>query len=1265
MANTQDNVESPAINGEDVAVEMTHGDNEGDASGIQQRRSHPSIIHNISRALSKSIANTSLTSFVDNMESEVATRLSKSIMTADELIDAARIHDSIAFENAKEKAQKERAVDGGSRYASVNVEEIMEEFGVQDLNQGLTDAQYDLNCGLYGKNILETGNKPPLWRIYLGQFCNFVVILLIAAAIGSMILGNLVEGIFIILITNINAAMATYMEKSAADALEKLAEISSPTTTVIRNGEEMTVDSKDVVPGDIVVLNMGDTVPADIRVVEVKEIKVNEALLTGESEPVKKQLVADDLQSPFASNLCFASTSVVSGSAKGIVVSTGMQTQVGHIAMQLKKASTGNDQTPLQASLNSLGGIIGIISICVLITIITVAIVTGYEDPTRPETNRILSIVLLAVGFAVSSIPEGLPMVVTISLSLGAKDMAKRNANIRKLPAVETLGCCSIICSDKTGTLTEGKMTTTTAVVFHTQDDVCKAEEVRFYPTMGFNPNGGVFKEKDLTDDFKNELQKNINGGQSLDGVEQNICGKNNNSADSKQVKACMLAAYLNSNSTHIEKDPNTKAWVALGNMTECPLIVASAKCGIGPSVNKDDKTYDEYPMDKELEVPFNSSRKMMCTVHKLKEQNKFGEINLSNGMKNFTYVATIKGAPDILFNTRMISVKRNGDECNVDWALAEGEDKQVTVQALKEANNGLSSRALRVLLVGIFPLTDEDLEALKGCEDSDSRLNWLLSGPEHNGSPLIALGCVGNLDPPRYGVKEAIQTCVKAGVRVVMITGDQKATASAIAKDIGLFNQFDYLGDETTGVLECSQMHINNDHFREYLPDGVIDSYTSRVSVFCRAQPEDKVAIVASLKRQGYLTAMTGDGVNDAPALKTADIGVAMGINGTDVAKGAADMVLLDDNFCTIVSSIESGRTIYANIQKFVSFLMGTNIGEICYLTTAILIQTLPPVEALQILFLNFVTDGCPAVALSREPPDDNVMTTKPREPKQPIMTRNWWIFGNIPHTIFQAIMVIGCILTALYINTGVLFMKDIHNQCKYVYIHDNTGVQHRFTYFCKSYEYRVEPSYVGWVTNIDYFDLDQKKMVTVLGAAKGKVENLRPDSAELFDEVKKRFQKHKNWRGILTIPSGLDHAVQLDPDGWIRPKEGVKMVGNNPVIGAAPAGYFDITARKSTQARTMSFITAVWCEMLRAYTVRSWDYFFNVFNRNPAMHIACGISATATFIATIMPKFNKIMHLVSLSWWQYLIAVGFAMMTLVLDEAISKVLYWRFAEK
>lgn len=1215
------------------------------------------IMGSISHAISRTMGSTFNANFADIVEMQVVAKLSQNRLMAEDVIEIARFTDESMVEKAKEKIQLEQPTSGRSHYATSAIEVIMGEFGLNDLTTGLTKAQCELNEELYGRNILEASKRLPKWRVFAAQFANFVVLMLLSAAIASLALGNYIEGAIIIVIVNVNAALATYMEESAADALEKLAQMSSPTTTVIRDGETMEIESKRVVPGDVVILKMGDTVPADCRLFEVCEVKVNEALLTGESNAVRKQLVAADLDSPFSTNLCFASTSITAGSAKAVVVKTGMETQVGCIAKQLQAATHRSTMTPLQLGLNKLGGIIGIISIGILITIVLVAVFSGYEDPTRPETNRILSIVLLAVGFAVSSIPEGLPMVVTISLSLGAKDMARRNANIRKLPAVETLGCCSIICSDKTGTLTEGKMTATTIITFNSVGGDCTSEELLLFPTLGFNPFGGIFKKENLTEGLKADLLEMAKQEVPFDKVKENLCSAKNKSAVSRQVKACLLSAYLNSRGTKIERNENHTDWKGVGNMTECPLIVAAAKAGIGKTVNPDDKTCSDYPSIDALEVPFNSSRKMMCTVHKLKVKNRFADIDLTSDGTTYTHVATIKGAPDMLFKHISATIKRDNDSCTIDWNMDINESSKIMEKFLK-ANDELSSRALRVLMVGMFPLTDTDVESLKRCDDSDQRLTWLLTGKGMGGCQLVLLGFIGSLDPPRFGVRDAINTCGKAGVRVIMITGDQKATATAIAQEIGLFDQFDYLADAKSGAIECNSLHVNGEHFREYLPDDIIDGYTSKASVFCRAQPEDKVVIVESLKRQGYLTAMTGDGVNDAPALKAANIGIAMGINGTDVAKGAADMVLLDDNFCTIVNSIESGRTIYANIQKFVCFLLGTNIGEILYLTTSIMMRTLPPVEALQILYLNFVTDGCPAVALSREPPEEYTMTTKPRPPKQPIMTLDWWIYGNLPHAIFEAMMVICSIIIALYVSTGVIFMQDLRNQCSTVTLNDASGNCHDFIYFCKSYEYRVGFNYIGWVTNISYFDLRHQKMRSFLGAMKGRAEVISPNDPEIFEDVAKRFEPFTK----EGVPPMYKDTLERDEHGWFRPKAGTIVEnGNATPLGAAPPGFWNITVKKSTEARTVSFLTAVFCEVFRAYTVRSWEYFYKVFNRTPEMHIACSISIMATLVIPFIPVVNLLMHLLPICWWKILMATGFAFLTVLLDEFVPKFLYKR----
>nr|PVC51915.1 cation ATPase [Theileria orientalis] len=1369
----------------------------------------------IQKRISNILSRPSYPGFADIVEMEAVQRLSKSHIDPGAVIEFVKSRDLSKFYEAKQKVEEQHPTSGKSEYAHLRPEEIMNKFGLEDTVQGLSESQILFNREMYGENVLDLGKKDPIWKIFLSQFKSFVIVLLFIAAVASLALKNYIEGGFIIFIVLVNSTMATYMERSAANVLEKLAQLSSPVARVVRNGTEMEVTSKEVVPGDVLVLKTGDTVVADIRLFEVMEMRINESLLTGESVDVKKTTVSEDMDAPFSTNLCFASTSVVSGFGKGIVVNTGMNTQVGKIAKQLKKASETSKITPLQRGLNRLGGTIGIISTLVLVTIVVVAILTKFDDPTRPNTNRTLSIVLLAVGFAASSIPEGLPMVVTISLSLGAKDMAKENANVLKLPSVETLGCCSIICSDKTGTLTEGKMVTTDMTLFYssgeastsggsssnatgtgkgnnTTDSASKDNNtsssgksragkagdgpktsetnkavnktvshssLKFYPTYGFNPRGGVFYSDELTDEFRDkiialyrkkdfdfeqmkenimsQLAKDVEVGGGEDGAARRSKYMDANRSDkvryfeSMLVRIIMTTCYLNSYNTKLVFDEESNKWTCVGNMTESPLVVAATKCGVTPVVLED------YERLERLEVPFNSKRKMSMTVHKLKTQNRYEYLNLERGALKFTHVALVKGAPDVLrkyckYLATPDSTGR-GMRVNYDQGLVHDEsegsststgdgsgptgsvstDKYGGSNVVMKMNNALSKASLRVIMIGIVPLTDEDVAQLSSFEDSEERQHYILTGKRgarvgsseagegkvassakpgeavertasissndpRRSSPkfgsmneeealgrdegrVVLLGITGSFDPPRPGVRDAIETCRSAGVRVIMITGDQKTTAVAIGKQIGIAEVGDFryptrdLSEELG--LECSHLHVNNNPSMEYLPDEEIDLITAKYNVFCRAQPEDKVAIVNSLKRKGEITAMTGDGVNDAAALKTADIGISMGINGTDVAKGASELVLLDDNFCTIVNAVRAGRTIYSNIQKFVSFLLGTNIGEILYLTTSIVIRTLPPVEALQILFLNFLTDGCPAVALSREPADDDAMKRPPRRPNTPIMTKEWWLLGNLPHTVFEALAVIAAILVGLYLCTGVLTLNDIHAQCKYVHLKDASGTSHELVYFCKSYEYVLSRKYTGWVTNLTYFDPQERKMKVFLGAARGKVDPLRSDDPGLHPALRAKFAGMSASR-LAELDAEMGKWVELDENGWPRSKDS-QLVGGARLYGAGETGYREIVGRKATQARTISFITAVWSEMLRAYTVRSWDYFYRVFNRNPWMHFACSLSATVTFALTVVPGVSSVLHVCSLPYWQYLLSIAFALTTLVLDECITKALY------
>ncbi|ANQ06387.1 P-type ATPase [Plasmodium coatneyi] len=1144
---------------------------------------------------------------------------------------------------------------GYNHDATESIENLCKEFDLQDLNSGLTTEQVKINREKYGENYIEKDDATPIWLIFLSQYYSPVVMLLLVAALASLILNEIVEGVAIISIVTLNACLATYMEKSSGDAIAKLAEMASPQCTVLRNGNKIVIPSREVVVGDVVVISTGDSISADLRLTEVIELKTNESLLTGESEDIKKTLTPVDYTTPFATNLCFATTSVTNGSGKGIVIATGLNTQVGKIASQLKRSSKGSKLTPLQVALNKLGGLIGLIAIIVLVFIIALAVLINYRDPAHADKDPILVIIIIGVGFAVSSVPEGLPMVVTITLSAGAKDMVRKNANVRKLPAVETLGCCSVICSDKTGTLTEGKMTAINAVTFAKNSSLSDknnklTKTFDFYPTKGFEPYGGLFDSSKLTNELKKKIVIAKNQGTSYDSILYNYGNPKNDSIDVKKTRSLMFAAYLNSYDTTLARDPKTSKWTIHGNMSEGPIVVAAAKVGYNFLTNDSQQSYvKEYTRLDDLEVTFNSSRKMKITFYKLKKENMFEYIHLQRPGKMFTHVALIKGAPDKLLDrsTHLLEESPKGPQICWNDKISENEK-----EILAQKNLELSQKALRVLAVCIKPLTTEHITLLKSLDDADERLKFVTTDED---SGFIPLGYVAAFDPPRPGVKEAIQTCRDAQVKVIMITGDQKPTAIAIGKLIGLIGeeQTDQTDQADAQAIECSELHINKNPNEPVLPDDQLDAFTDKILIYSRAQPEDKITIVNSLKRKGYLVAMTGDGVNDAPALKAADIGVAMGINGTEVAKGASEMILIDDNFCTVVSAIDVGRTIFSNIQKFVCFLLGTNIGEILYLSIAIAAQMPFPLEALQILFLNLMTDGCPAVALSREPPNRDNMKTPPRPKKQPIMTKKWWFYGIIPHTIFEALCVLLSLAFSLYICTGSYTLNDIHSSCRTVSFPDasDADIKHEFKYFCSTYEYRVSPEYVGWITNVNFWHPEKKKTVTFWGAAKGKVENISPESIEIHPDIRTIMQ------------NGCPGDLETDEYGWCKPKENISVNAKDDNLppGVFRKNFEDVASKGSKRGRTMAFISAVWCEMLRAYTVRSWEPFYKVFNRNMWMHLACSISATLTFLSTCIPGITSVLNTTCLLWWQYLLGISWALLNMLLDEIVPKVIYRR----
>ena len=744
-----------------------------------------------------------------------------------------------------------------------------------NLAVGLTGEQVQTKREKFGENKLREKKKKTNFQRFLDQFKDVMILILLAAAAISFVIacaeGNpkeFFEPLLILLIVIMNAVMGVMQESKAEKALDALKSLSAPHARVIRGGEEQVIDAVDLVPGDIIRLEAGDFIPADARLIRSVSLKSEESALTGESVPSEKDAEASvDAKAPLGdrTNMVFSGCSVTYGTATAIVTATGMDTEMGKIANLLDNEEEG--QTPLQKKLAQLGKMLGILALVTCAIIFVVGLMNGIPA---------LEIFMTAVSLAVSAIPEGLPAIVTIVLSIGVQRMVKENAIIRRLPAVETLGGASVICSDKTGTLTQNRMTLVKAY----RDGCFKLENIC----------------NDNTPEIKNLLQY---GALCCDGS----------------------VVFHGTEEQHI------------GDPTETAIVLAAHKNGMPKeSLNK------AFP--RVAEIPFDSDRKLMSTVNKINGKN----------------VVIVKGAFDVMAQ-RCIA----GD-----------------LETARQLNDQMSSDALRVLAIGY-----KEIETVPAQPTSEELENG-----------LTFMGLVGMIDPPRPEAKDAVAVCRRAGIKPVMITGDHVVTASAIARELGILQY----GDRAITGAELDAM-----------TDRELDEQVEHISVYARVSPENKIRIVKAWQRKGQIVSMTGDGVNDAPALKAADIGCAMGITGTDVAKGAADMTLTDDNFATIVDAVREGRGIYANIKKVVGFLLGTNIGEVITVFVAMLLWHKSPLLSMQLLWINLVTDSLPAIALGMEAVESDVMDRKPKPKDEGLFAHGFGIQIVLQGVMFGVLSLIA----------------------------------------------------------------------------------------------------------------------------------------------------------------------------------------------------------------------------------------------------------------
>jgi Ca2+-transporting ATPase len=795
----------------------------------------------------------------------------------------------------------------------------------------------------YGPNQLIEAPGITFWQMLIDQFNSFVVIMLIVAAVISAILGDWEESAAILAIVILNATLGVIQERRAEQALAALKKLASPEAQVIRDGQRQLIPSTQLVPGDIVLLEAGNYVPADIRLLEAANLRIEEAALTGESVPVQKDAnisLQADIPLGDRKNTTFMGTLVSYGRGRGVVVGTGMRTQIGLIAEMLQAVE--NEPTPLQKRLDNLGkllgwatlAICGVVFVAAILRFTDLGMITssggGLLAYLQAAKGEIITMFMLAVALAIAAVPEGLPAVVTISLALGMREMIQRHALIRRLSSVETLGSTTVICSDKTGTLTQNEMTLTRVWV-----------DGKYLSITG--------KGHTLKGEFQAE-------------------GKPVDLEAYPAVRTALWVGALNNDSelTISGSREEEQTYRMTGDPTEGALVVAAAKAGALPR-----PLYHAYP--RVQEVPFDSERKRMITIHKIRESTP-EDFSPFYHHETSGYVVAIKGAPDVVLD--LCTHYQRMDDTSAHLT----EEQRMRIL---NVNDQMTQDALRVLGVAFkVSQTQPDMDDLEKLEDG-----------------MIFVGLVGMMDPPRPEVTPALVKATKAGIRTIMITGDFPNTARAIAEAIGLLKP-------NHQVLSSTEL--------DSLSDGQLRQQVKYTDVFARVSPEHKLRIVDALRDDGEVVAMTGDGVNDSPSIKRANIGVAMGITGTDVAKESADMVLTDDNYASIVAAVEQGRIIYDNIRKFVYFLLSSNVAEIMVIFLATLAGLPSPLTVIQLLWLNLLTDGAPALALGMEKGDPAIMERPPRPPSEPIINQRMQL-GIVIQTFAQTGVVLGAFIMGL----------------------------------------------------------------------------------------------------------------------------------------------------------------------------------------------------------------------------------------------------------